>query len=83
MTISKKRKSLKLSIIDNGIGIVEENIKIVLTAFGQAPDTRDMNKHGTGLGLPIVKQLVELHGDRFELFSKIGVGTTAVISMNC
>jgi len=73
---------IKISIIDSGIGISEKNIDKVIVPFGQVPETRELNKSGTGLGLPIVKQLAELQGDEFILESKLGEGTKASVVIN-
>lgn len=70
-----------VSVIDNGIGVEEENIDIVLTPFGQVHDINQSTKAGTGLGLPIVKQIVELHGHDFVFKSKSGEGTTATLTI--
>lgn len=70
---------INLSIIDTGIGIAESDLDKVIIPFGQVPETREMNKSGTGLGLPIVKQLVELQNDEFILTSELGKGTKASI----
>ncbi len=66
-----------LSVRDNGPGIPEDEIPRVLSAFGQGSLALKMRDCGTGLGLPIVTGLAELHGGRFELRSKLGVGTEA------
>jgi two-component system cell cycle sensor histidine kinase PleC len=66
-----------LSVRDNGPGIPEEEISQVLRAFGQGSLALRTGESGTGLGLPIVSGLAELHGGRFELRSKLGVGTEA------
>lgn len=66
-----------LTVRDNGPGIPEEEIPTVLTAFGQGSRALNMRDAGTGLGLPIVTGLAELHGGRFELRSKVGIGTEA------
>nr|WP_276515117.1 transporter substrate-binding domain-containing protein [Pseudemcibacter aquimaris] len=68
-----------LSVIDDGVGIKKEDIETVLTPFGQVHDINQKNKAGTGLGLPIVKQIVELHGHTFDLKSDFGKGTTASV----
>ncbi len=73
--------AIKLAVIDNGIGIPESQLDEVLLPFGQIHETRELNKSGTGLGLPIVKQLVELQGGKFSLKSKVGHGTSAIISI--
>jgi two-component system cell cycle sensor histidine kinase PleC len=68
-----------LTVRDNGPGIPEEEIPQVLQAFGQGSLALKMQDSGTGLGLPIVTGLAELHGGRFELRSKLGAGTEAAL----
>lgn len=70
---------LHLSIADTGVGIAKDDIEKVLEPFGQA-DSRLSRKHeGTGLGVPLTKSLVELHGGRFEIDSELDVGTTVTL----
>jgi two-component system, cell cycle sensor histidine kinase PleC len=66
-----------LTVRDNGPGIPEEEIPAVLSAFGQGSEAMKMPSSGTGLGLPIVMGLAELHGGHFDLRSKPGSGTEA------
>ncbi len=66
-----------LTVRDTGPGIPDEEIQTVLSAFGQGSLAQKMGDCGTGLGLPIVSGLAELHGGRFDLRSKPGVGTEA------
>jgi len=68
-----------LTVRDNGPGIPDEEIPTVLRAFGQGSIALKTPGSGTGLGLPIVSGLAELHGGRFELRSKVGAGTEASI----
>ncbi len=68
-----------LSVRDSGPGIPDEEIPRVMSAFGQGSLALKMRESGTGLGLPIVAGLAELHGGRFELRSKVGVGTEATL----
>ncbi|MGO8952404.1 MAG: sensor histidine kinase [Rhodomicrobium sp.] len=70
-----------LTVCDNGPGIPEEEIPTVLRAFGQGSLAVKAPDSGTGLGLPIVAGLAELHGGRFELHSKQGAGTEASLIM--
>jgi signal transduction histidine kinase len=66
---------LALHIEDTGIGIAAEQMQIVFTPFGQV-DSRLARKYGgIGLGLPLTKRLVELHGGTLEIASKPGEGT--------
>jgi PAS domain S-box-containing protein len=66
-------------IIDTGIGIAAEDIPKALSRFGQVDGDLNRQYEGTGLGLPLTKALVELHGGRFDLQSQAGVGTTATV----
>ena len=49
-------------IRDTGVGMNEEEIQVALTPFGQVDGSRSRWREGTGLGLPIAKALIELHG---------------------
>jgi two-component system, cell cycle sensor histidine kinase PleC len=68
-----------LQISDNGIGMRPEDIPLALSPFGQVDDALNRRHRGTGLGLPLAKTLVELHGGRLEIDSAPGRGTTASI----
>ncbi|MCP5381875.1 MAG: transporter substrate-binding domain-containing protein [Kordiimonadaceae bacterium] len=70
-----------ISVEDTGVGIPANRIALVMNAFEQGDASHDLNEEGTGLGLPIVKKLVELHGGHFNLFSEVGIGTKAVITL--
>ncbi|MEL6298836.1 MAG: ATP-binding protein [Pseudomonadota bacterium] len=70
-----------LRVIDTGPGIPANEIPKVMQAFGQGSLAHETAEGGTGLGLPIVKNLIELHGGRFELFSELRKGTEAVITL--
>jgi two-component system cell cycle sensor histidine kinase PleC len=64
---------------DTGIGMTEEEIRIAFTPFGQVDGTRSRWREGTGLGLPIAKALVELHGGRLEIHSQKSTGTEIAV----
>lgn len=67
-----------VSVKDNGPGIPEDEIPIVLSSFGQGSIAIKHAEQGTGLGLPIVQGLVAMHGGDFELKSKLREGTEAI-----
>jgi two-component system cell cycle sensor histidine kinase PleC len=67
-----------IAVKDNGPGIPEEEIPIVLSAFGQGSIAIKSAEQGTGLGLPIVQGLMQLHGGEFQLRSKLREGTEAI-----
>jgi len=69
---------LCLSVSDTGIGMTAKDIEVALAPFGQV-DSRIARKHkGTGLGLPICKSLMELHGGELLVRSEPNVGTTLI-----
>jgi signal transduction histidine kinase len=70
-----------LSVTDTGIGIAAEDIPRVMQPFGQIENALSRTHQGTGLGLPLIKSLVELHGGHLVLKSTKGVGTriTAIL----
>jgi len=70
-----------LSIRDTGPGIPKEELPRVMQAFGQGSLAYHTAEGGTGLGLPIVKSLVEMHGGAFELRSELRVGTEAIVRL--
>ena len=69
-----------VTVKDTGIGMSPKDIPKAMQAFGQLEDVHTRKRPGTGLGLPIVKSLVEMHGGQFRLSSEVGVGTSAEIS---
>jgi two-component system cell cycle sensor histidine kinase PleC len=68
-----------LTVKDSGPGIPKEEIPRVMQAFGQGSLAHQSAEGGTGLGLPIVQNLVNLHGGTFELRSELRKGTEAVV----
>ncbi len=71
---------LDISVTDTGIGIAADDIAKVLKPFNQVGSAQVTVHHGTGLGLPIVNSLVELHKGRMQISSEPGVGTTVRVS---
>jgi two-component system, cell cycle sensor histidine kinase PleC len=70
-----------LSIRDTGPGIPREEIPRIMQAFGQGSLAHENAEGGTGLGLPIVKSLVELHEGTFELRSELRRGTEVLVTI--
>jgi two-component system cell cycle sensor histidine kinase PleC len=68
-----------VAIKDTGPGIPEDEIAVVMSSFGRGALAQKNADEGTGLGLPIVKGLVELHGGQFMLRSKLREGTEAIV----
>jgi signal transduction histidine kinase len=70
-----------IEIVDTGIGIAEEHLPIALAPFGQVDSSLARKHNGTGLGLPLTKQLVELLDGTFHIDSKVGEGTRAGMTL--
>jgi two-component system, cell cycle sensor histidine kinase PleC len=66
---------------DSGIGMSPEEISVALTPFGQVDGSRTRWREGTGLGLPIARALVELHGGTLTIESTKGHGTAVTICL--
>jgi signal transduction histidine kinase len=67
-------------ITDTGISIAAKDIPKVMSPFGQAASSLDRNHDGTGLGLPICKSLLDLHGADLNIESEVGKGSTITVS---
>ena len=72
---------IDLTVADSGIDIAPEHIETVLLPFRQVESALNRKYAGTGLGLPLVKALIEAHGGHLTLTSEVGVGTTAVVHL--
>jgi signal transduction histidine kinase len=70
-----------ISVHDRGIGMSPDQIPIALQAFGQVHNAFSRTYEGTGLGLPIAKQLVELHDGTLLIDSQPGQGTRVTICL--
>ncbi|NUB11958.1 PAS domain-containing protein [Azospirillum brasilense] len=67
---------IALTVTDNGIGMRPEQIPVALDAFGQVHGRNQAAERGSGLGLPLTRALIALHGGSFHIDSRVGVGTT-------
>ena len=68
-----------LQVVDTGIGIALHDIPKALSRFGQVDSELARKYEGSGLGLPLTKALVELHGGYLDLQSEVGAGTTVTV----
>lgn len=71
--------SLVLSVVDSGIGMDEQTLANIFEPFVQGDDTMSKRFEGTGLGLTLVRKLLEQHGGSITLSSEKNVGTTATV----
>jgi signal transduction histidine kinase len=71
---------IAIRIADSGIGMAEQDIPIAVSRFGQVEQDATTRRYpGTGLGLPLLIGLAELHGGTVEVTSREGVGTTVTV----
>ena len=73
------KNGLRIRVVDNGLGMKQEDLETALTPFGQVSSPGATNIGGTGLGLPLAKSLVEHHGGKLDLESKPGQGTSVTL----
>ena len=82
-SIEEEKNFLSFRISDTGIGISEEDIQILFNPFMQAQTSLNRKYQGTGLGLSLVKNIVELHGGRVSVSSVLGEGSSFHITLPC
>ena len=72
-----KDRSIAVTVADTGIGMSDDQIAVALEPFGRVENSAIKDPTGTGLGLPIVKNLIEAHGGRLQIASALNRGTIA------
>ncbi|HEV8680437.1 MAG TPA: ATP-binding protein [Stellaceae bacterium] len=75
-----RKAGLRLTVSDTGIGIAPGDLARVLEPFQQVDSVLGRAHRGTGLGLPLVKAIIERHGGSLQLRSEVGVGTQAEVT---
>jgi PAS domain S-box-containing protein len=78
---SDKKCIIQFKVIDTGIGIDQKHQEKIFSAFSQVESDTSRRYGGTGLGLTIVKKLVELQNGSIDLFSSLGKGTTFIVEL--
>jgi signal transduction histidine kinase len=73
--------ALQIAVADTGIGIRHEDLERIMLPFAQADTGLNRKYEGTGLGLPLTKAFVEMHGGTLALYSELGRGTTATVEL--
>jgi two-component system cell cycle sensor histidine kinase PleC len=76
-----ERRGLTFRVEDTGIGMSADQIPVALEPFGQISNGLTRRYDGVGLGLPLTKRLVELHGGTIEIDSEPGKGTIASVHL--
>ena len=81
VTATAKRNMMEIHVIDTGIGIAESKHQNIFKSFEQGDGSTGRTYGGTGLGLAVSKQLIELHGGEIGVTSKLGEGSTFTFTL--
>lgn len=81
LTAGYDDERVTISVTDSGEGIPEENLESIFEEFTQVDGSTTRSAGGTGLGLPISRHFVEMHGGKITVESKMGVGSTFTITL--
>ncbi len=79
--VSEEKGQFNVEVIDNGIGVREEERELIFEKFYRAKDRRITNVTGTGLGLAIAREVVRLHGGDITIRTQIDKGSTFTMSL--
>jgi signal transduction histidine kinase len=72
---------LVIEVRDTGLGMTAQEIEVALQPFGQVDSGLARRHSGTGLGLPLARELAELHGGSLNIASEKGRGTTVTVAL--
>ena len=78
---TEKNEKVFISVKDTGIGIPKDSIKKVWDRFYKSDYSRGKDKKGTGLGLTIVKEIIQAHNENIDVISTEGIGTEFIFSL--
>lgn len=81
LKVTKKEEETVISVTDVGIGIPPEDIEFIFEKLYRVEKSRSRSSGGSGMGLAIVKELVEAHGGSIEVESKLGEGSTFTVTI--
>lgn len=76
-------KTIRFAVIDTGIGIAPSNRHKLFRPFVQIDGALNRRQMGTGLGLALVKRIVQLHGGQVDVTSEVGVGSCFIVELPC
>ena len=79
LTLKSENDSIVIELKDNGIGISEKDLPFIFERFYRSDESRDKNTGGLGIGLTIVKAIVEAHKGSINVTSTLGKGSTFFI----
>ncbi|MNP23989.1 Alkaline phosphatase synthesis sensor protein PhoR [compost metagenome] len=80
--VEDSEKSVVIKVEDNGVGMEEEFVNSAFTRYARGKNNEYVREKGTGIGLFVVKNLMELQNGGIEIKSKVGKGTSIFLSFN-
>ena len=81
ITLEDIGESVKITIADNGKGIEKENLELIFERFYRTDASRNSKQGGSGIGLAIVKKIIEQHDGRVWAESEVNEGTAIVFTL--
>lgn len=81
VNVTEDNDSIIISVKDTGVGIPKDKLNVIFERFGQVDKTLGRNREGTGIGLSLVKLLVEMHEGTIDVKSKVGEGSEFIIEL--
>lgn len=81
VSLNKVNNDVIISVKDSGVGIPKDKLELIFDRFGQANSILSRRCEGSGIGLSIVKSIVQMHGGKIEVFSEVGKGTEFVFNI--
>jgi two-component system NtrC family sensor kinase len=81
ISAQQKENFVEIDMRDTGIGIASEDLPKIFDEFYRAPNAKTFKIEGTGVGLAIVKEIVETHGGKIKVRSELGKGSTFTLSL--
>src|SRR5690606_16553599 len=81
LSLREEKEEIIISVRDTGIGIKKDKLDLIFEEFRQVDESFSRGSEGTGLGLPITKYLVELHGGTITVESKYGEGSEFIVRL--
>lgn len=81
VNITTNLENVIVSVKDSGIGISSDKLDIIFYRFGQANNILTRSCEGSGIGLSLVKAIIELHGGEIKVYSEVGKGSEFVFNI--
>ena len=81
VSLINKKNKIQISIKDNGVGIPKDKLNVIFERFGQVDKTLARNREGSGIGLSLVKSIVDMHDGDIRVLSEFGRGSEFIIEL--